>query len=182
MNKRIAQIIVPLLIIAVIAGIWLVKNQTKEESTINRDPSLLPAHLQDADFSLYINETGDFSDLAEYNLPIVIDFGADYCVPCKTMEPVLIAVNEQMYGKAFVKYVDVEENPEAVGNVPVQVIPTQLFINKDGTPFVPSEELAAQIGFTKYNYKDSGEHAFTIHQGILSQEQMLLILAEMGVE
>ena len=182
MNKRIAQIVVPLLIIVIIAGLWVAKNRVNEEITLSRDLSLLPEHLQDADFTLNIAEATDIADLTAYELPVIVDFGADYCVPCRTMEPVLIAVNEQMYGKAFVKYVDVEENPEAVGNVPVQVIPTQLFINKDGTPFVPSEELAAQIGFTKYNYKDSGEHAFTIHQGILSQEQMLLILAEMGVE
>lgn len=182
MNKKIARIIVPVLIIAVIIGIWAAKNQTNEESTIERDPSLLPDYLQSADFSLDIGEDFAFADLAEYGLPIIVDYGADYCAPCKAMEPILEAVNEKMYGKAFVKYVDVEENPEAVGEVPVQVIPTQVFINKDGSPFVPSEELAEQITFNKYVYKDSGEHAFTIHQGILSQEQMLLILAEMGAE
>ena len=182
MTKRMTQIVVPLLIIAAIIGIWLIKNQTSEENFVSYDPSLLPEHLQDADFTLNIAAETDFSALTAYGLPIIIDYGADYCMPCKAMKPSLEAVNIQMYGKAFVKYVDVEENPEAVGDVPLQVIPTQLFINKDGTPFVPSDELAAQITFSKYNYKETGEHAFTIHQGILSAEQMLLILAEMGVE
>ena len=184
MSKKTARIVVLVLIVAVIAGMWVVKNDvfTDHTQTSQRDSSLLPENLREADFSLNISEAQDIEALAEYNLPLVIDYGADYCAPCKAMKPNLEAVNEAMYGKAFVKYVDVEEVPEAIGEVPVQVIPTQVFINKDGTPFVPSEELSQQIVFNKYVYKDSGEHAFTIHQGILSQEQLLMILAEMGAE
>ena len=47
--------------------------------------------------------------------------------------------------------------------------------------FVPSDELAGQIEFVQYMSKDTGEHVFTVHQGGLTEEQMRMILAEMGV-
>ena len=88
------------------------------------------------------------------------------------MAPALKTLNEEMYGKAFIKFADVWLYADAANNVPVQVIPTQVLVNADGTSFVPSEELAAQIQFTMYSRKDTGEHAFTVHQGGLSEEPL----------
>lgn len=90
-------------------------------------------------------------------------------------------MNKEMENVAFIKFVDVWKYTEAANNVPVQVIPTQVIVNADGTPFVPSDELAAQIEFVQYMSKDTGEHVFTVHQGGLTEEQMRTILAEMGV-
>lgn len=191
MKKKALQIIIPLLILAVIGGMWFFKNQgttpaepgsSSNPSTTQNDPSNLPEHLQDADFSLAITEAVDFEALAEYGIPAIIDYGADSCVPCKEMAPVLETLNEEMYGKAFIKFADVWQYADAASNVPVQVIPTQVLVNADGTPFVPSEDLASQIQFTMYQDRNTGEHVFTVHQGGLTEEQMRLILAEMGVE
>lgn len=55
-----------------------------------------------------------------------------------------------------------------------------MFVNADGMPFVPSDELAGQIEFVQYTSRDTGEHVFTVHQGGMTEEQMRLILAEMG--
>jgi thioredoxin 1 len=55
------------------------------------------------------------------------------------MAPVLKTMNAQMQGKAIIKFVDVWKNGDAARDFPVQVIPTQVFINDDGTPYVPSE-------------------------------------------
>lgn len=91
-------------------------------------------------------------------------------------------MNEEMTGKAFIKFVDVWKYADAANNVPVQVIPTQVLVNADGTPFVPSDELAQTIEFILYSSRETGEHVFTVHQGGMTEEQMRLILAEMGVE
>ena len=56
-----------------------------------------------------------------------------------------------------------------------------MFVNADGMPFVPGDELAGQIEFVQYTSRDTGEHVFTVHQGGMTEEQMRLILAEMGV-
>ena len=191
MNKRkVAQIIIPVLIFVMILGLWFFKNKTEPQASadivvgISEEQKIsdLPKHLQSADFSLAATEAVDFEAMAEYGIPLIVDYGADSCVPCKEMAPVLEKLNKEMYGKAFIKFVDVWQYADAASNVPVQVIPTQVFFNADGTPFVPSEELASQVPFTMYSYQDSNEHAFTVHQGGLTEEQMRLILIEMGVE
>lgn len=201
MKKKIGFIVVPVIIILII-GMWFLKNRKPDNEKIensvqqeNQSSSQIGLADEDgvstdgqneevdeaADFSLETISMIDYEVLAEYGLPIFVDYGSDSCIPCKQMAPVLEKMNEEMQGKAFVKFVDVWKYPEAAQNVPVQVIPTQVLFNADGTPFVPSDELAEKIQFDMYSSKDTGEHVFTVHQGGITEEEMRLILAEMGV-
>ena len=186
-KSLILKIVIPVLIVAVIGVIWLIKasnNQPGETSSPQNieNGAELPEHLKDADFSLAVTAEVDFAALAEYGLPVIVDYGSDSCIPCKQMAPALKTLNEEMTGKAFVKFADVWVYTDAANNVPIQVIPTQVLFNADGTPFVPSDELAAEIEFSMYSDKTSGDHVFTVHQGGLTEEQMRSILKEMGVE
>lgn len=169
-QNKLIKIIVPTLIVLVIIGIWVFKNsQAKfDNSTAN-----------DADFILEATSI-DLDELKSYNLPIIIDFGADSCIPCKEMAPVLKVLNEEMQGKAIIKFVDVWKYGEAAADFPVQVIPTQVIFDTDGKPYTPSEDLGLEM--TMYSTKDTGEHIFTVHQGGLSEKQMRTILKDMGVE
>lgn len=86
------KILVPVLIVTVIGGIWIIKNST--ENTTDNTPAsqgstALPDNLKDADFSLRETVAIDFAALSEYGLPIIVDYGADTCIPCKEMAPVL---------------------------------------------------------------------------------------------
>ncbi len=166
------KILIPVLIIAVIGGIWVVKTTSKQPTE----------NISNELFKLSETTEIDFKALSEYGLPVIADYGADSCIPCKQMAPVLKKLNEELQGKAFIKFVDVWQNANAAANVPVQVIPTQVIFNADGTPFVPSDELSSQIQFDMYTHRETGEHIFTVHQGGLTEEQMSAILAEMGVE
>ena len=182
-SKLWVKILVPILIIAVIGGIWIVKNATEktaDDSGASQNNTELSDDLKDADFGLRETKAIDFEALSAYGLPIIIDYGADSCIPCKQMAPVLEKANKEFYGKAFVKFINVWDYPDAANNVPVQVIPTQVLFNADGTPFVPSEELAKKIQFDMYSHRDTGEHIFTVHQGGLTEEQMWEILKELG--
>jgi len=184
-KQRILKIVVPILIIAVIAGIWVVKNKTATAplappATSNNKADVVEPN-NDTDFVLEASSV-DLDTLTAYALPLIIDFGSDSCIPCKEMAPVLQTMNAEMQGKAIVKFVDVWKNPDAAKDFPVQVIPTQVLIAADGTPYNPSDEVAGQIEFTQYSHKDTGEIAFTVHQGGLTEEQMRAILKDMGVE
>ena len=184
-NKLWIKILVPVLIVTVIGGIWITKNSTENTTNntpVSQDGTVLPDNLKDADFSLRETEAVDFEALSAYGLPIIVDYGADTCIPCKEMAPVLEKANKEFQGKAFIKFVNVWDYQDAASNVPVQVIPTQVLFNADGTPFVPSDELAKEIQFDMYSHKNTGEHIFTVHQGGLTEEQMWAILKEMGVE
>lgn len=160
------KIVVPILVIAVIAVIFIVKNIPEEQAP----------DAPDGLFGLNATSEIDFAALSEYGLPIIVDYGADSCIPCKQMAPVLKTLNTEMQDKAFIKFVDVWEYGSAANNVPIQLIPTQVFFNADGTPYIPSDSLKKRIGgFKFYN-------GFTIHEGGLTEAQMRAILAEMGVE
>ena len=179
-KKRVLQILVPCIILAAIVGLYLIKNPPVSEPE-NRNTEEAATLEGGADFSLAVTEAVDFEEMSSYGLPMIIDYGSDSCIPCKQMAPVLETMNKEMENKAFIKFVDVWKYTEAANNVPVQVIPTQVLVNADGTPFVPSDELAGQIEFIQYTSRDTGEHVFTVHQGGMTEEQMRLILAEMVV-
>lgn len=175
-SKLWVKIVVPVLILVVIGIMWVIKN-------VGETPVVEQSKLQDeADFSLRETEAIDFEAMSAYGIPLIVDYGADTCIPCKEMAPVLEKANKEFQGKAFIKFINVWDYPEAANNVPVQVIPTQILFNADGTPFVPSDELAENIQFDMYAHRDTGEHIFTVHQGGLTEEQMWAILKEMGVE
>lgn len=167
-KKKLVKIIVPVCIVLIIAGIWIFKNTNSDA----------PPITDNKDFTLEATNI-DLEVLTSYELPIIIDFGADSCIPCKEMAPVLKALNAEMQGAAIIKFVDVWKNEDAANNFPIQVIPTQIFINADGTPYVPSADI--KIEFTMYSAKDTNEHVFTVHQGGLTEDQMRRILTDMGV-
>lgn len=183
MNKKLlTKIIVPVLIVIVIGAIWIIKNSTDKTDFTEQNTVELTENLENADFSLEATTEIDFTVFTEYGLPVIVDYGSDSCIPCKQMAPALKTLNEEMAGKAFIKFVDVWKYTDAANNVPIQVIPTQILFNADGTPFIPSENLAAKIQFSLYNDKTNGNHVFTTHQGGLTEEEMRAILEEMGVE
>lgn len=153
----------------------------QEEETADAG-SASSGDLPPPDFSLAATEAVDFASLARYGLPVIVDYGWEGCPPCRAMEEDYRTVHEEMVGKAFVKYADVEKYPGVADNVPIQVTPTQVFFGKDGKPFVPSASLSSKIRFTTYRYGNIGKVAFTVHMGLLTADELRMILAEMGVE
>ncbi|NLW88179.1 MAG: thioredoxin family protein [Clostridiaceae bacterium] len=180
MNKKLlAQILIPALIVLSIGAIWIYKNtETLEPKVTESSADGKESGPVNNDFILETDEV-NIETLSAYGLPIIFDFGSESCDPCRRMKPDLIAVNAAMQGKAIIKYIDVWEHTDEATGYPITLIPTQMFINADGTPYVPSYDLG--IDFMMYNRKDTGEHALTMHEGMLTEEQMLLILEDMGV-
>ena len=83
-KQRILKIVIPLLIIAVIAGIWVVKNNpataplTPPAASDNKADVVQPNN--DTDFVLEVSSV-DLDTLTAYGLPLIIDFGSDSCIP-----------------------------------------------------------------------------------------------------
>jgi thioredoxin 1 len=140
-----------------------------------------PVAANDPNFTLH-TEKIDLEVLSAYKLPMILDFGSVDCIPCKAMAPVLKSMNAEMQGKAIIRFVDVWKYTNGADGFPVQVIPTQVLVTAEGKPYVPSAAMESSgIRFTMYSAKDTNEHAFTVHQGGLTEEQMRLILKDMGV-
>jgi thioredoxin 1 len=72
-----------------------------------------------------------FHDLIHGDRPVVVDFYADWCGPCKTMAPIIEQFKAEVGEQAHVLKVDVDRNQQAAAMFGVQSIPT-LAIFKDG--------------------------------------------------
>jgi thioredoxin 1 len=70
----------------------------------------------------------------EGDKPCVIDFYADWCMPCKMVAPVLEELSQEYNGKMNIYKVDTESERELASIFGIQSIPSLLFIPKEGQP------------------------------------------------
>ncbi|MGD1839583.1 MAG: thioredoxin [Thermonemataceae bacterium] len=67
---------------------------------------------------------GNFNQLIQSEQPILIDFYADWCGPCKTMAPILQEVAQATEGKARIIKIDIDKNPALANQYQVKSVPT----------------------------------------------------------
>ncbi len=66
-------------------------------------------------------------------MPVLVDFWAEWCPPCKAMDPILDQLSGELAGKVKIVKLDVETNPSTVVAYNVRAMPT-LIVFKDGAP------------------------------------------------
>jgi thioredoxin 1 len=70
-------------------------------------------------------------DVKNSSLPVVVDFWAEWCGPCKQIAPALVEIAAEMEGKVTIAKVNIDENPTAPSQYGVRGIPT-LILFKNG--------------------------------------------------
>lgn len=78
-----------------------------------------------------VSDTTFQKEVLESAEPVLVDFFAEWCGPCKAMAPALDAVANELKGKVKVVKVDVDQNPSVTMNYGVQAMPT-LLLFKNG--------------------------------------------------
>ncbi|HEV2519833.1 MAG TPA: thioredoxin domain-containing protein [Thermoplasmata archaeon] len=77
---------------------------------------------------LVTDETFDH-EVMRSALPVVVDFYADWCAPCKTVEPVLVELSETLTGKIKFTKVNVDDSDRVIRSFGIHSIPTYLFVD-----------------------------------------------------
>jgi thioredoxin len=93
-------------------------------------------------------------------VPVLLEFGRGWCIPCKYMKPILHDMSKTYAGKAIVMTVDMDANKDLVRSFRIRMMPTQVFLMPDGKEFFRNEgtierEQIAQV-FSKMGLAQPG--------------------------
>jgi thioredoxin 1 len=74
--------------------------------------------------------SAEFQDkVINSNLPVLLDFGAVWCGPCKSLDPIVNKLADEYEGRLFVGHVDVGQAPDIAAKYGILGVPALLFLN-----------------------------------------------------
>ena len=113
MKKHVKTITLSVLALIVLIGVfWSQFSQTPSEATFPE------SHVS--------------GEIPVKGMATMVDLGANECIPCKMMVPVMEKVKKKYQGKAAIVFIDVWKNKEPAKRFGIQAIPTQIFFDKEG--------------------------------------------------
>ncbi len=115
--KNLPKIIALLLLASSVVAVVILKNANKQSQTsITERPAV---------------SDSNFLQAQPQKLPKLIELGADKCIPCKAMKPILDELTTEYKGKLDVMFHDVWQEPAYAEKYAIEIIPTQIFLGPD---------------------------------------------------
>lgn len=71
-----------------------------------------------------------FNDIIHGDKPVLVDFFATWCGPCKVMSPTIESLGQELYGQARVLKIDIDKNQAVANQFRIQSVPTLIIFKK----------------------------------------------------
>jgi len=97
-----------------------------------------------------LNDANFEQEVLQSDIPVLVDFWAEWCAPCRVIEPLVDELSQQYSGKVKIGKMDVDQNPQSSMKYGIRSIPTLLFF-KEGKPVdqllgaVPKNQIEEKI-------------------------------------
>ena len=79
------------------------------------------------------NKRETFGEIINGDMPVLVDFFAEWCGPCKLMKPVLEELHTRMGDKVRILKIDVDKSPSVAGALQIQSVPTLMLFQHGKT-------------------------------------------------
>jgi len=93
-----------------------------------------------------------FQELIQSDRPVLIDFHATWCQPCKVLSPIVKQVKERMGDKVSVLKIDVDRNPKLAQSLAIQGVPTLMIYRKGDLKWRQSGVVSAETIVQQLEY------------------------------